>query len=181
MSLRIAKHVAGLFVVCTLIAWSGAWAAGSAAACCALSGGCAGMSDADILAKALNNSPGSTTSNFGSCYFHDQTNCPGCACPFYVKVSYYGGAKGYDGGTGCLNDLHQVATVLRQLCEDGVCCCPRAAEPTGSACPASVPVWAKDPLTGRCCQYASPCAAPSGWGLYPDQPKCEDWKTSGVD
>ena len=129
MSLRHAKHIAGLFIVCSLIAWSGARAAGSEAACCALSGGCAGMSDADILMKALNNSPGSTTSNFGSCYFHDRTNCPECACPFYVKVSYYGGAKGFDGGTGCLNDLHQVATVLRQLCEDGVCCCPRPRSP----------------------------------------------------
>jgi hypothetical protein len=179
MSLRIAKHVAGLFVVCSLIAWSSARAAGSEAACCALSGGCAGMTDQQILDKALNNSPGSTSSNFGSCYFHDRTNCPDCACKYYIKVSYYGGDKGFDGGTGCLDDIQQVIAHLRQLCEDGVCCCPKPA-PTG-ACPVSQAVWAKDPLTGSCCAYANPCAAPSGWPLYPDQPACAGWKTSGVD
>jgi hypothetical protein len=169
MNLRIAKHVAGLFVFCSLIAWSSALAVGSEAACCALSSGCAGMSDQEILSRAFNN--GSNHTSFGSCYFHDRTNCPDCACPFYVKVSYYGGQKGYDGGTGCLNDEKQVAAALRQLCEDGVCCCPRAAVPTGT-CPSSQRVWAKDPLTGSCCEYANLCSAPSGWTLYSSQSAC---------
>ncbi len=177
MSLRIAKHVAGLFVVWSLIALSGAWAAGSEAACCALSGGCAGMTDQQILNLALNNSPGTTSSNFGSCYYH--TGGSTDACLYYVKVSYYGGAKGYDGGTGCLNDINQVATVLRQLCEDGVCCCPKKVPTT--VCPAGPRVWAKDPLTGSCCEYPSSCAAPTGWPLYPNQAECAGWKTSGVD
>jgi hypothetical protein len=168
MSLRIAKHAAGLFIVCSLIAWSGARAAGSEAACCALSGGCAGMTDQDILSRAFNN--GSNKTNFGSCYFHDQSTCPTCACKYYVKVSYYGGQMGYDGGTGCLNDINQVAATLRQLCEDGVCCCPKKV-PTGT-CPSNVRVWAKDPATGSCCEYANDCSAPTGWPLYPSQAEC---------
>lgn len=27
-------------------------------------------------------------------------------------------------------------------------------------------VWAKDPVTGICCQYPNPCSAPEGWEIF---------------
>jgi hypothetical protein len=119
------------------------------------------MSDQEILDAAYNR-------DFGTCYYH--TQCEGCACPFYVKVSHYLGNKGHDGNTGCLSTAAQVAQALRQLCEDGVCCCPQKA-PT-SVCPSSQRVWARDPLTGTCCEYANLWLAPSGWSLWDTQNGC---------
>lgn len=33
-------------------------------------------------------------------------------------------------------------------------------------------VWAKNPTTGTCCQYSTPCAAPTGWATYGSAATC---------
>ncbi len=38
---------------------------------------------------------------------------------------------------------------------------------------AQVITWAKDPNTGACCQYATPCEAPTGWQTFSDQAACQ--------
>ncbi len=48
----------------------------------------------------------------GSCYYHDRKSCPDCACPYYLKV----GKVGFDGGTGCLQDLETLTRELRVAC-----------------------------------------------------------------
>lgn len=53
----------------------------------------------------------------GSCYYHDRRACPDCACPYYVKIA----GEGFDGGTGCLNELGEVFEVLKTLCVTGRC------------------------------------------------------------
>jgi len=37
---------------------------------------------------------------------------------------------------------------------------------------AQVVVWAKDPQTGSCCQYGTPCSAPEGWKIYSSEAEC---------
>lgn len=36
-----------------------------------------------------------------------------------------------------------------------------------------VVVWAKNPETGTCCYYSTPCAAPDGWQTFSTQEECE--------
>jgi len=48
----------------------------------------------------------------GTCYYHDRKSCPDCACPYYLKV----GEIGFDGGTGCLQDLEALTRELRLAC-----------------------------------------------------------------
>jgi hypothetical protein len=38
-------------------------------------------------------------------------------------------------------------------------------------CP-QVVVWAKNPQTGACCQYGTPCNAPEGWKTYHSDAEC---------
>lgn len=56
-------------------------------------------------------------------------------------------------------------------------------EVAGSTCPPprsysgaciQVIVWAKDPVTGTCCVYPTPCSAPTGWNLYFSPEECEN-------
>jgi hypothetical protein len=162
MTRRVAKLLAVSFLLCSVYAAHSVFA-GSEAACCAFTSQCATMTDDDVYNAALSR-------KFGTCYVHEQ--CPGCACPFYVKVSYYNDPKGFDGGTGCLFNKADVIRTLRQLCQDGVCCCPRAQVPKGE-CPSTSRVWAKDPLTGTCCEYANSCAAPAGWPQFSSQGECQ--------
>lgn len=35
-------------------------------------------------------------------------------------------------------------------------------------------VWARDPVGGLCCRYASPCGAPRGWAQYESEQECHD-------
>ena len=53
----------------------------------------------------------------GACYYHDRTTCPDCACEYYLKV----GKLGFDGGTGCLRSLDDVARELRRACAHQRC------------------------------------------------------------
>lgn len=49
--------------------------------------------------------------------------------------------------------------------------CPRPQRYDGVCI--QVIVWAKNPDTGTCCQYSTPCAAPTGWQTYTSQAECE--------
>lgn len=53
----------------------------------------------------------------GGCYYHDRAGCPGCTCPYYVKVDQ----QGFDGGTGCLSDKADVLAQLYTACAAGRC------------------------------------------------------------
>lgn len=126
---------------------------------------CEMMSDQELLDAAFIGTYG-----LGTCYFHD--GCQGCACDYYVKVSYYPDPSGYDGGTGCLSDINDVIQVLRDLCADGTCCCP-APSPYKVDCGYG-PVWSRDPITGTCCYYEDSCEAPPGWEIFMTQEDCQN-------
>jgi hypothetical protein len=132
--------------------------------CAGLMCDCENMTDQELLDKAA-----AGTFGLGTCYFHDQ--CPGCFCNYYVKVSYYPDPSGYDGGTGCLDTLSEVVNVLRDLCAEGICCCP-APSPYKIDCGLG-PVWARDPVTGTCCYYEDSCEAPPTWEAFFTQEECE--------
>ncbi|HVF59230.1 MAG TPA: hypothetical protein VNJ70_05395 [Thermoanaerobaculia bacterium] len=42
---------------------------------------------------------------------------------------------------------------------------------SGEICP-QVVVWAKDPQSGACCEYGTPCNAPEGWPTFYSEPEC---------
>jgi hypothetical protein len=71
--------------------------------------------DRALLAAAYRNSE--KPARTGACYYHDRTTCPDCACEFYLKV----GKLGFDGGTGCLRSLDDVARELRTACAEQRC------------------------------------------------------------
>jgi hypothetical protein len=48
--------------------------------------------------------------------------------------------------------------------------CPPPKQST-KICP-QVVVWAKNPQTGACCQYGTPCNAPDGWKTYNSETEC---------
>ena len=53
--------------------------------------------------------------------------------------------------------------------------CPECPPPRDSpdvVCPDLSERYAKNPLTGRCCYYASECASPHGWSVYDDPVDC---------
>ncbi len=176
MSPRIAKLVAVTFVLCSLIAWNRATATG-AQDCCNLISNCAAMTDSQLLTAAFLSGPGAPT-HLGMCYYHDRSSCPSCFNDYYVKISTMPPPSGFNGGTGGLSTLTDVVRTLRQLCENGSCCCPQTT-PT-SSCPAlGTPTWAQDPVTHSCCQYSNACLAPSGWTQFSSQEEC-DGKTSSV-
>jgi len=52
----------------------------------------------------------------------------------------------------------------------GQCPAARPAAP-GTACLAVV-TWAKDPVTGSCCQYGDPCSTPEAWMTYNTSDEC---------
>lgn len=49
--------------------------------------------------------------------------------------------------------------------------CPRP-RPPEEIC-IQVIAWAKDPETGNCCQYPTPCQAPEGWQTFNTQGECQ--------
>jgi hypothetical protein len=122
--------------------------------------------------------PGGTV--LGTCYVHDKSSCPNCACWDYVKLSYKENPKGWDGGTGCMgltsatsrgDSFNLAAAKLKELCESGACCCPNV-EP--KPCAVQAPVKARDPITGSCCTFPNPCSAPTDWEapIAPNDERC---------
>lgn len=59
----------------------------------------------------------------GTCYWHDNIQCPSCACPYYLKDLSVPDPSGFDGGTGCLGSKEEVLENLRALCASGGCDC----------------------------------------------------------
>src|SRR6266540_5101925 len=49
--------------------------------------------------------------------------------------------------------------------------CP-APKPTSGACDAVI-VWAKDPASGTCCQYGTPCTSPADWKTFYSEDECQ--------
>jgi hypothetical protein len=43
----------------------------------------------------------------------------------------------------------------------------------------TVIVWAKDPQSGICCQYPTPCSAPDGWEIFYG-PNCTNPEIEGL-
>lgn len=57
---------------------------------------------------------------------------------------------------------------LRMACAT----CPEPAPlPKDTACTEQI-VWAKDPSSGTCCQYGTPCNAPADWQTFPSEEEC---------
>jgi hypothetical protein len=138
---------------------------GSGTACCNLIDACESKTDEGLLAATQ------LGTSLGMCYWHDDgPACPDCACPYYLKLANLPSPSGFDGGTGCLQSREELIAALRQACADGRCCCPQR-QPEGE-CPSSGRVWARDPRTGSCCEYANPCLAPAGWPIFPDRSAC---------
>lgn len=140
--------------------------------CAELQRQCDTMSDSELQARAFRGTNPET--GLGMCYFHTRVGCPNCACEFYVKLSNLPFPSGYDGGTGCLfppADMSDVLQLLREQCRAGNCCCPAPRAYPGPCL--QVVVWARDPNTGTCCQYGTPCSAPVGWATYSSQIECE--------
>lgn len=50
--------------------------------------------------------------------------------------------------------------------------CPDAREPSGMC--AQVITWARNPDTGTCCQYPTPCHAPKNWKTFSSREACEE-------
>lgn len=48
--------------------------------------------------------------------------------------------------------------------------CPAPKQSQGMC--AQVITWAKNPQTGECCQYPTPCAAPDGWATFSSEGAC---------
>ncbi|EYF02434.1 hypothetical protein [Chondromyces apiculatus] len=87
--------------------------------CCPVTAACAALTDANLLAMS-----NIGKQQLGTCYWHDNSNCPTCACPFYLKNAKYPWPSGYNGvGTGCLSSQAQVLQNLRSLCAAGECGC----------------------------------------------------------
>jgi hypothetical protein len=132
--------------------------------------------DADLIIEFASIDPGSLPLMVGTCYTHSNASCPGCACLDYVKLSYNESPKGFDGGTGCIGwpaimtdpaaSRRAAALKLKQLCEEGKCCCP---EVEAKPCSVETPVYARDPITGSCCTFPNPCSAPTDWKTGPQQ------------
>ena len=55
--------------------------------------------------------------------------------------------------------------------------CPPAQQYSGVCI--TVIVWAKDPQTGICCQYPTPCSAPDGWEIFYG-PDCTNPEIEGL-
>lgn len=138
--------------------------------CDSLVRNCADMTDDELWAAAFLDTSRNPHSLLGTCYFHDNSSCPTCACPFYVKLSYLPPPSGYDGGTGCLFSKADVLATLRHLCSTGQCGCPRQSY-TGACI--QVITYGKDPATGTCCQYPTPCDVPSGWAQFSSMAACQ--------
>jgi hypothetical protein len=67
---------------------------------------------------------------------------------------------------GCSADGHWVCT--QKACAPATCPAP---VPSGGVCDAVI-VWAKDPVSGQCCMYGTPCTSPKGWTTFPSESEC---------
>jgi hypothetical protein len=85
--------------------------------CCPVTQACAFLTDDKLFAQSK------YPQDFGTCYWHDNIQCPSCACPYYLKNLSQPAPHGYDGGTGCLQTKEEVIAHLRQLCSLGECGC----------------------------------------------------------
>lgn len=174
------KLVACLFLISLSMVWAAA--AQDDEACAALVARCASMSDESFLSDAYLSPDGGGT-HLGTCYFHDRNDGIGTypyLCDNYVKISWLPDPKGYQGNgrTGCISTPNpegrkEVARVLRDLCLEGKCCCPKN---TFKDCPGwtggTVKGW--DPYTKTCCEYPNPCSLPPGWEVPPaDDKRCK--------
>ncbi len=63
-----------------------------------------------------------------------------------------------------------IATACASTKKPGPGDCPPPRE-SKEICP-QVVVWAKNPQTGGCCQYGTPCNAPEGWQTYNSEGEC---------
>jgi hypothetical protein len=131
---------------------------------------CAEMTDDELWAAAFLDPNRNPHSLLGTCYFHDDSSCPTCACPFYVKISYLPPPSGYDNGTGCLQTREEVLAVLRRLCVEGQCGCPHKDFQGDCIQPFA---YGKDPITGTCCKYNQPCDVPDGWPWFFTMEDCQ--------
>lgn len=131
---------------------------------------CAVATAEEIYDAAILGSSGQPLIKVGVCYIHDKTNCPDCACHNYIKQTWRGGDKGYDGGTGCVRPPRDpvmskkvAAELIKQMCVSGQCCCP-VVEP--KPCPNPNPVYRCDVFSESCCSFPNECSAPGpaeGW------------------
>lgn len=71
---------------------------------------------------------GQASMNTGRCYWHDREDCPGCACPAYLKrievfpLGDEGGVSlGYDGVTGCMRSTESLLANLKWMCVELYC------------------------------------------------------------
>ena len=64
--------------------------------------------------------------------------------------------------------LLMIACTSHKNPEPADCPPPRQSD---EVCP-QVVVWAKDPQTGACCQYGTPCSAPEGWETFYSEAEC---------
>lgn len=168
--------LASLFAFAAVSAHAQSGLAGGWSSCQELIDACKQETAETIWQAAYLWSPGSTV--VGTCYVHDRSTCPNCACYDYVKLSYLENPKGWDGGTGCMGvegfitpqQSHaDAAAKIKQLCESGACCCPQV---EAKPCPLNPnPVRARDPLTGSCCTFPNICSKPSDW-----QAPAESWQ-----
>lgn len=94
---------------------------GHKAACC-LEAWDSTCDDLLVEVAMLRDDESKTSSRLGRCYVHDQSACPQCACPYYIKVVQASGESvGYDYGTGCVQDRASLISELKAFCMTARC------------------------------------------------------------
>jgi hypothetical protein len=58
-------------------------------------------------------------------------------------------------------------------CDSEELVCPPPTKPDPNMGCNQVVVWSKDPVSGGCCVYPTPCEAPAGWKQFSNQQDCE--------
>lgn len=92
--------------------------------------------------------------------------CTKKACPTECTP---GETKQVDCNTcGCTDDGLWACTLIG--CNE--CPGPTTSNRPADLC-AQVVTWAKDPNSGACCQYGTPCSAPAGWKQFGTEDACE--------
>jgi hypothetical protein len=92
-------------------------------------------------------------------------------CCFYsTPCTAPSGWQIYSNESTCLGKVLPSPTIKPTPTPLSGCPTPRPLEP-GTACTQNV-VWVKDPQSSKCCQYATPCQAPSGLETFGDETTC---------
>jgi hypothetical protein len=116
-----------------------------------------------------------------ACTLVDCNTCPGPttnARPADICAAVVTWAKDPESGNCCQYGSPCSAPVgwkqfgTAEACESA----PSCPAPTTSFAPeacVTVVVWAKDPVTGGCCQYGDPCSAPADWQQFYTPNECE--------